>query len=238
MTKRIKCHGVAAGMAFALLASIPARAEDAPPPPYLMTEANTVTIAVQWNADSLKPLLPAGIVPVDDMSGGLNVYTAERGYGLSPYSAAYAYVNVTGWDTVQGGPARHIIGGWYGPDAKVAAAMRQHFGAEVETGQSSQRAEGDTWIGEGGDDGDGRISLVIKPGTDCVAAAGTLNYVAPVEAGAGLGLLQIPFEGQFCPGEAVSVEIEGPEGSPLGTAKVAAILGGGQLKAGAFAFVK
>lgn len=238
MTTLTRRHRMMAGIAFAMMAALPARAEDAPPPPYLMTEANTVTIAVQWDAESLKTILPPGIVPVDDLSGGLNVYTAERGYGLSPYSAAYAYVNVTGWDTVQGGAARHIIGGWYGPDAKVAAAMRQHFGAAVETGQSSQRAEGDTWIGEGGDGAEGRISLVIKPGSDCAAAAGTLNYVAPAEAGAGLGLLQIPFEGQFCGGEAVSVAIEGPEGSALATAKVAAILGGGQLKSGAFAFVK
>jgi hypothetical protein len=215
----------------------PAMAEEAPPPPYLMTGANTVTIAVTWDAESLQGLLPDGIVPADDLSGGLNVYTAEGGYGLSPYSAAYAYINVKGWDAVGGGAARYILGGWYGPDPKVAAAMRTHFFAEVGAGESSQSEDGDTWTGTGGD-GQGSITLTVKPGGDCIAAAGTLNYVGVAGGGVGLDLLQIPFVGDFCPAEPVSVDITGPEGSALAQIAVDKMLGGGRLRSGAFAFTK
>ncbi|SDJ27626.1 hypothetical protein [Lutimaribacter saemankumensis] len=213
-----------------LLASA-AGAETAPPPPYLMTGANTVTIAVTWDAASLDGLLPDGVEPADDLSGGLNVYDAEGGFGLTPYSAAYAYINVKGFDSAIGAPARYIIGGWYGPDPKVAAAMNTHFNAGVGTGDANQSGSGDTWTGTGGD-GTGSITIVIKPGSECGPAAGTLNYVGTTgEAG-----LKIPFTGSFCGGEAVSVDIQGAEGSALAQVKVDQILGGGRLLDGIFTF--
>jgi len=209
----------------------------APPPPYLMTGANTVTIAVKWDAASLDGLLPDGVVAVDGLTGGLNVYTADGGFGLSPYSAAYAYVDVTGWDSSVGASARFILGGWYGPDPKVAAAMRTHFFSDVGTGDASQSETGDTWTGTGGDD-QGTITLTVKPGGDCVTAAGSLNYVGVAGGGDGLDLLKIPFVGDFCPAEPVAVEISGPEGSALDRIEVAEMLGGGRLRGGAFAFTK
>ncbi|WP_372893002.1 hypothetical protein [Rhodosalinus sp.] len=217
--------------------ALPAAAENAPAPPYLMTDANTVTIAVTWKAESLTGLLPAGVTPAEDLSGGLNVYDAEAGYGLTPYSAAYAYVNLAGWDSASGAPARHILGGWYGPDPKVAAAMRTHFGAAVATGDAGQTEDGDLWTGTGGD-GAGTIELVVRPSGDCVAGGGTLNYVAEAGGGAGLGLLQIPFTGDYCMAEPVSVEISGPEGSALAQIEVDEMLAGGRLRNGAFTFTK
>lgn len=216
----------------ALLATS-AAAETAPPPPYLMTGANTVTIAVTWEADSLSGLLPAGVEPADDLSGGLNIYDAEGGFGLTPYSAAYAYINVKEFDSAIGAPARYILGGWYGPDPKVAAAMNTHFNAGVGIGDASQSGAGDTWTGTGGDD-TGSITLVINPGSECGPAAGTLNYVGTTgEAG-----LKIPFTGSFCGGQAVSVDIEGAEGSALAQIKVDQILGGGRLLDGIFTFAE
>ena len=221
----------AASFAVAALLAVPAAAEMAPPPPYLMTGANTVTIAVTWDADSISGLLPDGVDPADDLSGGLNIYDAEGGFGLTPYSAAYAYINVKGFDSVVGAPARYILGGWYGPDPKVADAMNTHFNAGVGTGDANQTGEGDTWTGTGGD-GSGSITLVIKPSTECGPAAGTLNYVGTT----GNAGLKIPFTGSFCGGEAVSVDIQGEAGTPLAQIKVDQILGGGRLLDGIFTF--
>jgi len=231
LTKPFACAAFALG---GLLAA-PVSAEDAPAPPYLMTEANTVTIAVSWTADSLEGLLPEGVLPADDLSGGLNVYDAEGGYGLTPYSAAYAYVNVKGWNSSNGAPARFILGGWYGPDAKVAKAMQENFFSDVQTGDASQSEDGDTWTGMGGD-GTGEIKLVVKPGTECIAAAGTLNYVGDAGGGQGYDLLKIPFAGDFCAAEPVSVEISGT--GALAQIKVDKMLGGGRLRDGTFAFTK
>ena len=225
---------VATILLLAALAS-PAAGEEAPPPPYLMTGANTVTIAVTWQADSLDGLLPAGVVPLEDFSGGLNVYDTEGGFGLGPYSAAYAYVNVQGWESVDGTPARHILGGWYGPDPRVAGAMRSHFNAPVTPGAATQGAEGTAWVGNGGAE-DGTIRLEVLPADACVAFAGFLNYVGTAGAGAGLELLRIPYAGDFCPAEPVSVEMSGPEGSALDRLRVERMLAGGRLRDGTFAF--
>ena len=228
---------IAAAAALAVAATAPGfvLAEDSPPPPYLMTDANTVTIAVTWDADSLDGILPEGVMPAEDLSGGLNVYDADGGYGLTPYSAAYAYVNVKGWNSSSNAPARFIIGGWYGPDPKVSKAMRTHFNADVKTGDASQSADNESWIGTGGDEA-GTIKLVVKPSGDCIAAGGTLNYVGDPGGGEGYELMQIPFVGNYCPAEPVSVDISGPEGSALAQLKVDKMLAGGQLRDGTFAF--
>ena len=219
-----------------------ALAEDAaPPPPWLMTGADTVTVAATWAPEGVAAALPDGVVPVDDLSGGLNIYTAEGGFGISPYSAAYAYVNVKGWPSAIGAPARYILGGWYGPDPKVAAGMQTWFGAAVPPGDSAQAASGDNWTGTGGGTGvagDGSIRLEITPTGECGPAAGTLNYVGPRGESKGLGLLKIPFTGSFCTAAAVSVDIEAPEGSTLAGLEVTSMLGGGQFKGASFAFAE
>lgn len=84
----LKSTVAALAIAVSSLTAGAAFAESAPQPPYLMTGANTVTIAVTWEAGSLEGVLPAGVVPAADLSGGLNIYDAEGGFGLSPYSAA------------------------------------------------------------------------------------------------------------------------------------------------------
>lgn len=225
-----------AALLLAALSAGPAMAEEAPPPPYLMTGANTVTIAVTWQAESLEGLLPEGVIPLEDLSGGLNVYDTEGGFGFGPYSAAYAYVNLRGWDSVDGTPARYILGGWYGPDPSVAAAMLQHFHAPVTPGEAEQGPEGEGWAGTGHGADAGMIRLEVIPGGDCIDFAGFLNYVGEAGGGAGLSLLRIPYAGDFCPAEPVSVEIAGPEGSALDRIRVDAMLGGGRLRGGTFAF--
>jgi hypothetical protein len=231
ITKPLACLAFASGAMLAM----PAAAQDAVAPPYLMTGANTVTIAVSWDLASLEGLLPMGVLAADDLSGGINIYDAEGGYGLTPYSAAYAYVNVKGWNASDGSSARFILGGWYGPDPKVAKAMQENFYADVATGDASQSEDGDTWTGVGGD-GTGEIKLVVKPGTDCVAAAGMLNYVGEPDGGQGYDLMKVPFTGDFCPAEPVSVDISGT--GALGQIKVDQMLGGGRLRSGTFAFTK
>ncbi|MFU8865721.1 MAG: hypothetical protein ACNA7O_17560 [Rhodobacterales bacterium] len=128
-----------------------AKSDQAPPPPYLMTGANTVTIAVEWDAESLVGVVPEALESVENLSGGINVYFVEGGTGITPYSSAYAYLDVKD-PANDGATARHILGGWYGPDPKVSLAMQTYFAAPVETGASTQNPNGNEWIGRGGDE--------------------------------------------------------------------------------------
>lgn len=207
------------------------QAESLQAPPYLMTGANTVTIALEWEEASVKNLVPETLTVAEDLSGGINVYYVGDAVGLSVYSSAYAYINVKDPEN-EGATARHILGGWYGPDPKVSAAMDKHFGAPVKPGSSEQKAEGDTWVGEGGND-TGSIKIVIEPSDDCAAGGGVLNYLDGE-----MTRMVIPFIGNFCTGKPVSVDISGPEGSALSQVKVSKMLGGGQLKDGTFSFTR
>ena len=234
------CKGkmfVAVGLALGLSLAAPATAEDkAPPPPYQQANAYTVTIAVQWD-EAVRDLLPAGLQPVDGMSGGINIYTAPDGYGLAPYTAAYTYVSVAGYDAPGGTQARYILGGFYGPDPKVAAAMRDNYGSNVQAGEARQMAAGDAWQGVGGADGKATLKVTVRPkGGDCPRIQGTLNYVGEPADAKAFSLLQIPFVGDFCAGDPVSVEIDAPGDDVLGKLKVVKMLGGGQLKNGHFSF--
>ena len=56
-----------------LSASVLADAE-APPPPYVLTQAKGVVIGVTWEEAAVRKALPPGIRPVPDMSGGIVIY--------------------------------------------------------------------------------------------------------------------------------------------------------------------
>jgi len=208
-----------------------------PPPPYQMAGANTVTIAVQWDAATVDKLLPAGLKAVDGHTGGVNVYTAPNGFGLTPYSAAYAYVSVQGFDSADGTKARFILQGYYGPNPGVAKAMRTHFGSDVATGESSQRGDSQRWEGVGMAGGREVMRVAVKPkGGDCPSIGGTLNYVGVKDGHAGFALMQIPYIGNFCAGDPLQLTLSGSDGDAFDSLKAVKLLGGGQLKNGIFAF--
>ena len=70
------------------------------------------------------------------MSGGINLYTAEQGYGLAPYSAFYFYVHVKGLDSSDGTKARWMLQGVYGPEGRVPAALHKYYGLPVRAEES------------------------------------------------------------------------------------------------------
>jgi hypothetical protein len=81
-----------AGTALAV-ASAPAKAEEKiQPPPYQMAGSNHVIVGVVWEEAAIRKALPPGIEPVKGMTGGINIYSVERGYVIGPYSAAYFWV--------------------------------------------------------------------------------------------------------------------------------------------------
>ena len=239
-------------LAIALLSSLAAAVVDAqaPPPPYLMAGVNTVTISVEWDPATVDAVLPPGIVPVEGYTGGINLYTAPQGYGINPYSAAYAYVSVEGYDSSDGSKARYIMQGYYGPNPDVTDALVEYFAIAVTTGDSAQEATMSgglsTWTGRGGQstDEDANIKIEVEPlGGDCIPLSGTLNYVGYKETpkkGPKYPLLQIPYIGDFCPGNPIDLSLEG-NGSgadPLDTLGVLSMTGGGQIKNASFAFVE
>ncbi len=106
-------------------ASVPSKAEErVQPPPYEITGLNAVTVNVIWDDAAIRKALPRGIEPVKGMTGGINIYNTERGYVVGPYSAAYFWVDIEGFNSPDGVKGRWMLAGVYGPQPKTTAAFR------------------------------------------------------------------------------------------------------------------
>src|ERR1700744_2692803 len=117
--------GLAAGAALTIMPMSPRAADQISPPPYLVTGLNGVGINVVWDEAAVRKALPHGIEPGKEMTGGINIYSVERGNVIAPYSAAYFYVDVEGFDSPDGIKGRWMLAGAYGPDPKTSEAIKQ-----------------------------------------------------------------------------------------------------------------
>lgn len=72
-------------------------------PPYLVAGSNHIIVGVVWEEAAVRRALPAWVTPVEGMTGAINIYQAERGYGLTPYQSAYFWVDVEGYDSPPAG---------------------------------------------------------------------------------------------------------------------------------------
>jgi hypothetical protein len=185
----------------------------------------------------VRSLLPPEIEPVEEMTGGITLYTAEEGYGLSPYSAFYLYVNIKGFDSADGTKGRWMLQGVYGPEKKVSAALHKYYGLPVRAGESQRVHKDASTVGIGTLEGQDVVRIVATPKSDtCKSGAGTLNYPGQLEPSREIVVVQIPYVGEFCAADPVSIDITAPAGDPLNKLKPVKILGAAAFKNIAFAF--
>jgi hypothetical protein len=210
--------------------------DEAPPSPYQQNKGNGIGVAVVFDAAVVRSLLPPGIEPVEEMTGGINLYTAEEGYGLAPYLAFYLYVDLKGFDSADGTKGRWMLQGVYSPDTKVAAALHKYFGLPVRAGESRRVTTDASTVGMGTLAGQEVVRLVVTPKpTTCKSGAGTLNYPGQLDTSREIVVVQIPYVGEICEADPVSVDIMAPAGDPLNTLKPVKILGAAVFKNFAFA---
>jgi hypothetical protein len=213
--------------------------DDAPPPPYQVNKLNGIGVRVVFDAAAVRRVLPPGIEPVEEMTGGITLYTAEEGYGFGPYSAFFLYVNIKGFDSADGTQGRWMLQGVYGPDTKVSAALHQNYGLPVRVGESRRVTKDGSTVGIGTLAGRDVVQLVVTPKpTTCKSGAGTLNFPGQLDTSRDIVVAQIPYVGEFCEADPVSVDITAPAGDPLNTLKPVKILGALAVKNYAFAFTR
>jgi hypothetical protein len=229
--------GLIAGIA-GIFASPPAQAEDKiQPPPYAMSGLNAVSLGIVWDEAAVRKALPPGIVPVKEMTGGINIYSVERGYVIGPYSAAYFYVDIEGFDSPEGIKGRWMLAGAYGPQAKTSAALKEYYGLPVRQGSSrfETTAEGKRAIGTV--DGKDFVAVEIKsqPGA-CDSIAISLNYVAQAADTKQIGFSKIPVVGDSCKAEPVSAKVTAPAGDAFSAFPIAKVVSASEVKNASFAF--
>jgi hypothetical protein len=216
-----------------------AQADDGkvPPPPWQVHVSDYLIVGVVWNEATLRKALPPGIKAVAGMTGGIAVYKSDGGYGISPYDSAYGYVDIEGFDTAQGTKGRWILQGMYGPDEKVAAAIRGAYGWSVRAGavtftETARGRRGVASIG-GRDVLDVELNLSALP---CSPVGGINHYVAGTAAKPVVN--QIPFTGQWCGGEPVKANVVAPADDPFAALVPAKIIWAGEFRDGAIAFTR
>jgi hypothetical protein len=229
--------GVMAGAALALAAPPSTAADEVLPPPYEVTGANGVGLAVVWDEAAVRKVLPHGIEPVKGMTGGINIYSVEHGYGIGPYSAAYFYVDIEGFDSPQGIKGRWMLAGVYGPDANTAAALKTYIGLPVRTGTSRIEPTGNGERAVGSVNGHDFIAADFKPVPgSCQQAAILLNYVSLGPQGEQPVVTRLPFVGESCKADSASAKITAPSGDPFAAFTIAKVVGAGEFKHASFAF--
>lgn len=228
---------VCTGIAIALLTfSNPAVSDSNTPldPPYLVDGSNHIIIGVVWDAAMLKKMLPSGITPVKELTGAYNIYHASRGYGVTPYNSVYAWVDVEGFDSADGTKGRWMLAGVYGPDPKTTAAFRDVLGLPVRNGTVVHEETVQGRRSTGQINGQPIVIAEVKSSAvPCSPVAGTLNY--PVQMKGKILVNQIPYAGNWCAAEPVSLKVVAAAGDVFAKLVPAKVLWAGEFRNGTFA---
>jgi hypothetical protein len=211
--------------------------EQTPPPPYVLTDAHGVVINVTWEEAAVRKALPPGVRPVADMSGGIVIYTVGKSYGLGPYSSAYFYVNVEGYDSPDGIKANWMLQGVYGPERHVASALETHYRLPVRVGEAKIEESGGVRSYAASVGGKAIVDATIKPGT-CEAASAFEHYPGFDTQKKEVVLLAIPEVGNWCSAEVVALDLRAPQGDPFSAFKVKAVKGAGEFRDWSFSFTE
>jgi hypothetical protein len=209
-----------------VFASVPSKAEEqVQPPPYEIAGLNGVTVNVVWDDAAVKKALPRGIEPVKGMTGGINIYNTERGYVVGPYSAAYFWVDIEGFDSPEGVKGRWMLAGVYGPQPKTTAAF-QASGFPVRSGTSRLESIADGKRAIGTVSGQDFVTAEIKsvPGS-CEAGSVLLNYISMSPQAKQLVVTHIPVVGDFCKADTVSAKITAAPGDPFAAFTILLVAG-------------
>jgi hypothetical protein len=229
--------GSMAGMAV-ILASVQAKAADPiQPPPYQVAGGNGVGVAVVWDEAAIRKALPPGIEPAKGMTGGINIYSVEHGYVIGPYSAAYFYVDIEGFDSPEGIKGRWMLAGVYGPQPKTSAALKTYNGLPVRPGTSRIETAADGKRAIGTVNGQDFVTAEFKPVPgSCQAAAILLNYVSLSPETERVAVTKIPFVGDSCKAELVSAKVTAASGDAFAAYPISKAVGAAEFRNGSFTF--
>lgn len=235
---RITRLTLSVGAFLAATLSAPAFAQDkVPAPPFLMADARHVIVGVVWDAAAVRKVLPPGVRPAADMTGGVNIYTVARAQGMPAYQSAYYWVDVEGFDSPQGVKGRFMLTGLYGPDAATVAALKTHYNLPIRNGTSRLEAVEGGLRAVANVGGPDIIQAEIKrAATPCQPAAVTLNYVSTTRAGGKTTLGRFPVLGENCGAELVALRVTAPAGDPFAAFPIVKTTWAAEFRNGIFSF--
>lgn len=135
------------------------RIGDVPAPPYQAVDVRLKFIGVRFRPGAARRLLPPDLEPAGNDGGLFCVYSVASGWGIAPYTACYAAVEVKGFDAPDGSSGYYIAAGYY--SGRGGQFMRKHYNTNALDGSSHQFQVGERLIGEGGAADTAALRLVL-----------------------------------------------------------------------------
>jgi hypothetical protein len=223
--------GLIVGAASAIASVSSKAADQIQPPPYLTAGMSVVSVNVVWNEAGIRKALPPGIEPAKGMTGGINITSIERAYMFGPYSVAYFYVDVEGFDSPEGIKGRWMLAGVFGPQTEPSAALKAYYGWPVRPGASRVETSADAKRAIGTVNGQDFVTVEYKsvPGV-CKPAAFLLNYISLSPETKQVGVLRVPAVGDMCKADLVSAKVDAPSGDPFSDYSISKVVGVSEAK--------
>jgi len=201
-----------------------------------MAGTNHVFIGVVWDEASVRKALPPGITPVKEMTGAINIYQVERGLFIGPYQSAYFWVDIEGFDSPEGIKGRWMLAGVYGPQEKTPATLKEVYGFPVRVGTSRFETTANGKRAIAAVNGQDFITAEIKSTDQCEPVAGHVNYPGMVEKSKQVVINEIPFVGDSCKAEPVSVDVTAGPDDPFSKFKISKVIWAAEFRNGSFTF--
>ena len=188
------------------------RADALPPPPYQLRGCSFLMVGAEFDRNVASRLVPPELEVVDEVTGGFYVYTAPLGWGIAPYTATLAWIDIKGHDSADGSRGRYMVFGAY--SGKAAQAMR--YNASITDGRADIDDTSDLLEGSGGPSGETYLRIGARKTADGpIAADGTHYYLAPMRNG-GICSIPVAFSYDFNAAQPEYVDLLAPPETALG----------------------
>jgi len=169
--------------------------DDIPPPPYHVGEVDMLFVGVRFAEAAVRAILPAELKPVPEFTGTLCVYEARTGWGIAPYSACFAAIEVEGFDSPDGSRGYYMATGHF--SGRAGVVMRRDYNTNFLEGGSRLWREAGQAGGIGGPPGGEALHLTLDrlPPTPPITSG--IHHYLGRNAGGGINLYAVAFTGSL-----------------------------------------
>ena len=186
--------------------------ETIPPPPYQLRGCSFLMVGAEFDRSAVSRLVSSELEVVDEATGGFYVYSAPLGWGVAPYTATLAWIDIKGHDSADGSHGRYMVFGAY----SGAAYRALRYNASIVEGYAEIKDSSDFVEGVGGPSGKTYLRIGARKTEGVpVAADGTHYYLAPIHAG-GICSTPVAFSYDFNEAQPEYVDLVAPVDTPLG----------------------
>ena len=176
-----------------------------PLPPYLVHDVYMSFVGVRFDNDAVKRLLPPELTPFDSNTGTICVYSVGSGWGIAPFTACFAAIEVQGYDAPDGSPGYYIATGYY--SGRGFTMMSGSYNQNALKGGSRHFQDGDFAVGVGGPEGIDALTMRTRPAKQRPPSGSGVHHYLGRRPNGGTNLFAIAFTGVIAEADPISVEI-------------------------------